>query len=125
MRTDVRNIVATVLVALILVPYLGYLVWGEMPLLQDPRGMGATGLILGLAAAAVVGRAALDPAPLSRAALGAGAVALVLGVATVWAETNEGLLAVFMAAIAVTWALGQASYLGASQAPAESTATMR
>jgi hypothetical protein len=107
MSSTARNAIATVLVAAIVVPYVGYLIWGEMPLLEDPRGMATTGLVLGLAAAAVVGRAAFAPGPAHRAALTSGVVALALGIATVWVETNEALLAVFIAAIVLTWVLGE------------------
>ena len=55
MKIGWRDGVATFLVAAIVVPYVGYLVRGSMPFIQDPRGMTATGLVLGLAAAAVVG----------------------------------------------------------------------
>jgi hypothetical protein len=107
MRITYRDAIATLLVAAIVVPYLGYLTWGDMPFIEDPRGMAATGLVLGLAAAAVAGRAALDPEPLHRAALGSGVAALALGIAALWAETNEVLLALFIAAIVVTWAVGE------------------
>jgi hypothetical protein len=107
MSSTARNTIATVLVAAIVVPCTGYLIWGEMPFLEDPRGMGATGLVLGLAAAAVVGRAAFDPGPAHRAALTSGLAALALGIATVWVETNETLLALFIAAIALTWMFGE------------------
>ena len=107
MRVTTKDVIATLLVAAIVVPYIGYLVWGDMPFIQDPRGMAATGLILGLAAAAVAGRAAFDRDPMHRAALGSGVVALALGIAALWAETNEVLLALFIAAIVVTWALGE------------------
>jgi hypothetical protein len=73
--------------------------------------MAATGLILGLAAALVARRAAFEAEPMHRAALASGAVALVLGVATVWAETSEALLAAFIVAIVVTWALVEAAHL--------------
>lgn len=107
MSSTTRNTIATLLVAAIVVPYVGYLVRGEMPFLQDPRGMGTTGLVLGLVAAAVVGRAAFAPGPAHRAALASGVVALVLGIATVWAETSEALLAVFIGAVVLTWVLGE------------------
>jgi glucose uptake protein GlcU len=111
MRLTARNIVATLLVASIVLPYLGYLAWGEMPFVQDPRGMAAVGLILGLAAAAVAGRAALAPEPMHRAALGSGIVALALGIAALVAETSEALLALFVVAIVATWALGEIAAL--------------
>ncbi|MCZ2839164.1 hypothetical protein [Modestobacter sp. VKM Ac-2985] len=113
MHTTTRNIVATVLVALILVPYIGYLVADEMPFIKDPRGMAATGLVLGIAAVLVAGRDVFAAGPRHRAALASGVVALALGIAALWAETNETLLAAFMAAIVVTWALGE---LAAGQA---------
>ncbi|WP_329791786.1 hypothetical protein V1227_07620 [Lentzea sp. DG1S-22] len=50
MRLGVRDVVATVLVAPIAIPYIGYLVNGEMPFVRDPRGMAAVGLVLGVAA---------------------------------------------------------------------------
>ncbi|MGY1669810.1 hypothetical protein [Geodermatophilus sp. SYSU D00710] len=108
MTSTTRNTIATVLVAAIVVPYVGYLIRGEMPFLQDPRGMGTVGLVLGLAAVAVTGRAAFAPgSPVHRAALTTGVVALALGIATVWSGTSEALLAVFIAAVVVTWALGE------------------
>jgi hypothetical protein len=110
MRITYKDVVATLLVAAIAVPYIGYLAWGDMPFIQDPRGMAATGLVLGLAAAAVAGRAALDPDPMHLAALASGVAALALGIAALWAETNEVLLALFIAAIVVTWAIGEIAH---------------
>jgi hypothetical protein len=107
MRFTARNIVATVLVAAVVIPYVGYLVWGEMPFIEDPRGMAATGLILGVAAVLVAGRAALESGPMHRAAQVSGAAALALGIAAVWAETSEALLALFIVGIVVTWGLGE------------------
>lgn len=112
-----KNVLATLLVAAIVVPYLGYLAWGDMPFIEDPRGMAAVGLVLGLAAAAVAGRAALDPGPMHRVALGSGVVALALGIAALVAETSEILLAVFIAAIVLTWALAELAHRQGSQAP--------
>jgi hypothetical protein len=47
--------VAALLVATIVVPYLGYLSWGGRPFVQDPTGMSAVGLILDAVAAYVRG----------------------------------------------------------------------
>jgi hypothetical protein len=109
-------------VAAILVPYVGYLVRGEMPFIQDPRGMSATGLILGIAAFLVAGRISIA-STLNRAELGLALVALAVGVAAlVLAETGaaEMLLAVFIGAIVITWAfemLHHAGVLHAGAAP--------
>lgn len=107
MRFAYKNTIASVLIAAILVPYVGYLIWGEMPFLKDPRGMAATGLVLGLAAAALAGSAVFAAGLWHRITLAVGTVTLALGIATVWAETNEVLLAAFMAGIAVTYALAE------------------
>ena len=107
MRFAYKNTIASLLVAAILVPYAGYLVRGEMPLLKDPRGMAATGLVLGLAAAALAGSAILARGLWHRITLVVGVITLGLGIATVWVETNQVLLAAFMAGIAVTYALAE------------------
>lgn len=105
---------ATLLVAAILVPYVGYLVRTEMPLVQDAGGRAATGVILGLLAFAIVGRSALGSGALTWAGVAIGIAAIGLGVAAVWAESNELLLGAFIATIVVLWALETLSHTGAS-----------
>jgi hypothetical protein len=107
MRFAYKNTIASVLVAAILVPYVGYLIRGDMPFLKDPRGMAATGLILGLAAAALAGSAVFAAGLWHRITLAVGTVTLALGIATVWVETSETLLAAFMIGIAVTYTLAE------------------
>jgi hypothetical protein len=107
MRLTNKDVIATLLVAAVVVPYIGYLINGSMPFIEDARGMGATGLVLGVAAAIVAGRGAIDADADHRAALSCGVVAFVLGLATVWAETNEILLGFFIVSIVATWALGE------------------
>jgi hypothetical protein len=105
MRLKVKDLVATVLVAAIAVPYVGYLVRGEMPFIEDPRGMSATGLVLGIAAFLVMqGGDPIDR--VGKVEMGVAAVITVLGVAAlVFAETAaaEVLLAGFMITIAIFW----------------------
>lgn len=113
MQLTRRDALATLLVAAILVPYVGYLVRGEMPFIQDPRGMAATGLILGLLAFAIVGRSALGTGALMWTGVAIGIASIGLGVAAVWAETNEVLLGAFIATIVVLWALETLSHAGA------------
>lgn len=115
MRFTGKDAATTLLVAAIVVPYAGYLVRGEMPFIQDPRGMAATGLVLGLLAALVAGRAVLDPEPWHRTALVIGTTAFGLGVGAVWTE-NEVVLAAFVAAIVVTWLLGTLVHTGVLRA---------
>ena len=43
MKIGWRDGAATLLVAAVAVPYIGYLVRGSMPFVHDPRGMDITG----------------------------------------------------------------------------------
>jgi len=112
MRITWKDVVATVLVAAILVPYIGYLARGDMPFVRDPGGIAAAGLILGVAAAALTGRALLALGVLHRVTLVIGAVTFGLGVAAVMVGSSEALLAAFMAGIVVTWALAELIHTG-------------
>jgi hypothetical protein len=106
MRLTLRDLGGTVLVAAIGVPYVGYLVNGDMPFIKDPRGMSATGLILGVAAFFVL-RYGDTSDRIGMVETGIGVVSLALGIAALaFAETAAAdvLLAVFMGAILVVWA---------------------
>mgnify|MGYP001282503467 CR=1 FL=1 len=105
MRFTWKDTAAAVLVAAIVVPYVGYLVGISIPFIQDARGMAAIGLVFGGIAVLLAGYAAFDPGSLHRTALTTGVLALGLGVAAAWTE-YEYLLAAFVVAIVVTWALG-------------------
>ena len=109
MRFTWKDAFATVLVAAVAVPYIGYLVRGSMPFIEDPGGMAATGLVLGLIAAAVAGREAFTEERLGRAAEIVGLASLGTGLATlIWAESgtvSDVLLGAFMGTMVLTWAL--------------------
>jgi hypothetical protein len=116
MKITWKDAAVTVLVAAVVVPYVGFLVRGSMPFIEDPRGMSATGLVLGLIAAAVAGGGAFGHTALGRVTGIAGLVSLGAGVATlVWAESgavSDALLAVFIGTMAVTWALAMVGDTG-------------
>ena len=44
-KLSVRDGIATVALLAVLIPYVGYLIRGEMPFIEDPRGMAAVGLV--------------------------------------------------------------------------------
>jgi hypothetical protein len=114
MRLTIKDAVATLLVAAIMVAYVGYLVNGSMPFVQDPRGMSATGLVLG-AVAFVVARMGVRRDRLGLFENWIAAVSLVLGLAAlVLAETAaaEVLLAVFMVSVVVVWAVEMMHHAG-------------
>jgi hypothetical protein len=114
MRLRIRDLVATALVVAIAIPYVGYLIRGDMPLIEDPRGMSAVGLLFGTAAFLVLRTGdKLDHA--SRAETAGALVSLGLGlVALALAETAaaEALLAVFMVSVLVVWAIEMADHAG-------------
>ena len=116
MKFTWKDVVATLLVAAVVVPYIGYLARGSMPFIQDPRGMAATGLILGAAAAALAGRAILAGGVWHRVTLAIGVVTLGFGVAAVWVGSSGVLLALFTAGIVVTWALAELIHMRALEA---------
>ncbi len=114
MRLTLRDLVATLLVLGVAVPYVGYLVNGSMPYIEDPRGMSAVGLLLAAVAFLVLrsgdqlDRAGKAEAGLTLGSLGIGLVALAL------AETvaAEALLALFVASILVVWAVEMVDHAG-------------
>ena len=114
MKLTLRDGAGTLLVAAILVPYVGYLIKGEMPFIEDPRGMSAVGLLLGVAAFLTAGRISTATA-VDKVELGLGIVGLTVGIAALaLAETAaaEVLLAIFIAAIVVVWAVQTLHHAG-------------
>lgn len=114
MRLKARDLVGTVLIVAIAVPYAWYLIDGSAPFVEDPRGMSAIGLLLALAAYMVMQRG--DPDDMTdRVEIALYVVSLGLGVlAVTLAETAsaEVLLAVFMGSILVVWAIKMMDHAG-------------
>jgi hypothetical protein len=102
-RLTFKDAIASVVLAVVAIPYVGYLVRGEMPFIQDPRGMATTGIVgllllfgaWGLGTRTTFGKVML--------LLGVGAVGLGVAAALVGAEGSEVLLALFMGAIAIVY----------------------
>ena len=117
MRLTKKDAFATILVAAIVVPYVGYLVRGSMPFIEDPRGMAATGLILGLLALAFLDRSAFGSGTFAWIEATGGLVSLGLGIAALWAETNEALLGAFVVSIVIVWALPTLLHAGFFTSP--------
>ena len=114
MRLKARDLVGTVLVIAIAVPYVWYLIDGSAPFVEDPRGMSAIGLLLALAAYMVMQRGDPDDTT-DRVEIALYVVSLGLGVlAVTLAETAsaEVLLAVFMGSILVVWAIKMMDHAG-------------
>jgi uncharacterized membrane protein YfcA len=121
MRLTIRDAIATVLVLAIGVPYVGYLVNGEMPFIKDARGMSATGLVLGAIAFLVLRTGNARDRVGQGETVGA-VVSMILGVAAlVFAEAGaaEVMLAVFMVSILVVFAFEVADHAGLVHAHTE------
>lgn len=111
MTLNWRTGTATLVVAAIVVPYLGYVVAGSMPFVGDAQDMAAIGIIFGVAAALLVG---LDG---FRGRWGRWATVTALGSAalgfgTLWAEAgapSEIMLAAFVASMIAAWAFAMAA----------------
>jgi len=103
-RLTYRDAVPTVLVAAIVVPYIGYLIWGNMPFIEDARGMAAVGLV-GLVLCFIAWGVGVH-STFGKVLFGGGLVSLGLGFSAllIGAEGNHTLLAVFVASIVAIWA---------------------
>jgi hypothetical protein len=130
MRLTWRDVVATVLVAAIMVPYAGYLINGSALLITDPTGMAALGLILGAIAAAVGGWIAVREGTfMSSATLILAIVSFGLGVSALVSEPlfnpagREIILWIFVASIVSLWALGILRHSGVIPTPSETRTT--
>ena len=131
MKLTWRDGLATLLFAVIVVPYALYLYWGGLSLitdsagnttlgLMDPTGMSAFALVLGIVAAWVGGWIALAEGTVTRWwTLSLGGVSVILGLlalsgenlfvnATVW----ESVLGAFIASIALLWGYAIARHSG-------------
>ena len=111
MVSNRKAAVASALVAAILIPYAGYSFGGEMPLIEDARGMGAAGLILGAVAFVTLGVDAFGPRWFG---IGGASTALVLGGAAVLLETgtmSTMFLGTFVALIVAMWLVAMVRYL--------------
>ena len=107
MRLTLRDLVASVLLLAIAVPYGIYLVNDTAPLVDDARGMAAGGLLIG-AVMVLVLRSADEFDTVGKVESLVAFTSLALGVvALAFAETAaaEVLLAVFMVSILVVWAV--------------------
>ncbi|MEV0283567.1 MULTISPECIES: hypothetical protein [unclassified Kribbella] len=114
MKLKARDLVATLLVVAIGIPYVGYLIDGDMPFVEDARGMAAVGLLLGVLAFGVL-LSGTKQDRLGKIEIGIAAVSIGLGVvALALAETAaaEVLLAIFMGSILVVLAIELIDHAG-------------
>lgn len=111
MRLTWKDAVATVLVAAIVVPFVGYMATGSMPFIQDPTGMAALALALGVLAAVVGGWwEPVSQAVVRYATAAVGIAAFAVTILALVSENfldvavREGLLIAVLGCIVVLWA---------------------
>lgn len=119
MRLTWRDAVATVLVAAIMVPYVGYLFTGSMPFIQGVTGMAGVGLALGAVAAVVGGWIATREGILiNNATLALAIVSAGFGITALVSENmldpagRQIALGIFMATIVGLWGLALLRHSG-------------
>jgi hypothetical protein len=111
MERSSRLAVAGGLVAATVIPYVGYAIAGEMPFVEDARGMGFIGLVLGGAAWFILGIRAFGTRWL---AVGGAVIAAALGVVAAVLETGTAssvFLAAFVAVIVAMYLIAVYQYL--------------
>ena len=102
----IRDAIATIITAAVVVPFVGYSIRGSMPFLQDPRGMAGVGIIGVILLAISFGPAAFRAHRAGAVLTVVGLVALGFGVAALIVETSWALLVPMVAGIVALWALG-------------------
>jgi hypothetical protein len=117
MRLRARDVIALVLVAAAVVPYVGYLIEGEMPLISSTREMASTGIFFGALAFWII-RGGNRPGRLGRIEAGLAVLAVTLYVVTIALAATAAadlLLAAFMLAVVVVFAVDLLDQSGTQQ----------
>lgn len=118
-KLTLRDILATLVVAAVVVPFIGYSVRGSMPFVQDPRGMAGVGIAGCLLTFAVLGRERLGTGAFERVMVTLGVLTLGFGIAALIAETTWALLVPMVAGLVIIWAavlLHDAGYIAPAHA---------
>jgi hypothetical protein len=111
MERSTRILLAGGLVAATVIPYVGYAFAGEMPFVEDARGMGFIGLLLGAAAWLILGIGAFGTRLI---AIGGAVVAAALGIVAAVLETGTAssiFLGAFVAVIVLMYLVALYEYL--------------
>ena len=104
-KLTVRDLLATLITAAVVVPFIGYCVRGSMPFVQDPRGMSGIVIVGTVLAFAVFGRKALGTGTFESLMITLGVLTLGFAIAALIAETVWALLVPAMAGLVIIWAL--------------------
>lgn len=111
-KLTVRDLLATLLIAAVVVPFIGYSIRGSMPFVQDPRGMAGVIIVGCLLAFAAFGRKAAGTGPFEWVIVTLGVLTLGFAIAALVAETVWALLVPAVAGLVLLWALALAHDAG-------------
>jgi hypothetical protein len=102
-KLTVRDLLATLVVAAVVVPFVGYSVRGSMPFVQDPRGMAGLGIVGAVLAFAAFGRRAFGTGTFETIMATLAVVTIGFGIAALIAETVWWLLVPMIAGLVLMW----------------------
>jgi hypothetical protein len=104
-KLTTRDLLATLIIAAVVVPFVGYSARGSMPFVQDPRGMAGAVIVGALLAFGVFGRRAFGAGTFEWVMVTLGVLTLGFAIAALIAETVWALLVPAMASLVLMWAL--------------------
>jgi hypothetical protein len=104
-KLSVRDILGTLIVAAIVVPFVGYSARGSMPFVHDPRGMAGVGIVGCLIAFAAFGRKPFGTGNFEAIMAMTGLLTLGFGIAALIAGTSWALLVPMVAGVVIMWVL--------------------
>ena len=100
-----RDLLATLIVAATVVPFIGYSVRGSMPFVEDPRGMAGVGIVGSQLAFIAFGRRAFGTGAFESVMVTPTVITIGFGIAALIAETVWALLVPMVAGLVLMWAL--------------------
>jgi len=118
-KLTIRDLIMTLIVAAVVVPFIGYSVRGSMPFVHDPRGMAGVGIAGCLLTFAAFGRERLGTGAFEWFMVTLGVLTLGFGIAALVAETSWALLVPMVAGLVIIWAAGllhDAGYIAPARA---------
>lgn len=104
-KLTARDLVATLIIAAVVVPFIGYSVRGSMPFVQDPRGMAGVVIAGALLTFAALGRRAFGTGTFEWVMVTLGVLTIGFAIAALIAETVWALLVPATAGLVLMWAL--------------------
>ena len=104
-KLTTRDLVATLITAAVVIPFVGYSVRGSWPFVEDPRGMAGVGIVGGLLAIYAFGRRAFTTGAFGATMTLLAVVAIGFGVAALIAETTWALLVPMVGGLVAVWLL--------------------